>query len=86
MGTLFINAMNRTPFKAAAGLGIELDLVARLGDVTEEHGEGFVPLLIEEVTESRFNPEPVENDPMDIPDYVFQLRKAFTVNHGKNTV
>lgn len=75
----FSNALGNAPFQAAAGLVIELDLVARLGDVTIGQDEEFVPLVIEEIYKSRFNPEPVENDPKDIPDYVFQLRKMFKI-------
>lgn len=84
LGEMFIDALNRAPFQAAAGLAIELDIVARLGEVTEGHGEEFVPLLIEKITESRFNPEPVENDPKDVPDHVFQLRKVFTISHRES--
>ncbi|MEN1626214.1 hypothetical protein AAIH53_29325 [Pseudomonas aeruginosa] len=79
LGEMFIDALNRAPFQAAAGLVIELDIVARLGEVTAGHGEEFVPLLIDKITGARFNPAPVENDPKDIPDQVFQLRKAFTI-------
>lgn len=82
LGEMFSDALKRAPFQAAAGLVIELDLAARLGEVTKGHDEEFVPLLIEEIMESRFNPEPVENDPKDVPEQVFQLRKAFTIRRG----
>jgi hypothetical protein len=77
LGDMFSEALKRAPFQAAAGLVIELDLSARLGEPTMGHDEEFVPLVIEEILETRFNPEPVEGDPGDIPDHVFQLRKAF---------
>ncbi|MBT3067119.1 type I restriction enzyme HsdR N-terminal domain-containing protein [Rhodoferax sp. U11-2br] len=79
LGGMFSEALNRAPFMAAAGLAIELDLAARLGEITKGHDEEFVPLVIEEIFESRFNPEPVANDPQDIPEHVFQLRKAFEI-------
>ena len=82
LGEMFSDALKLAPFQAAAGLVIELDLAARLGEVTKGHDEEFVPLVIEEIMESRFNPEPVENDPKDIPEHVFQLRKAFTIRRG----
>jgi hypothetical protein len=82
LGEMFSDALKRAPFQAAAGLVIELDLAARLGEVTKGHDEEFVPLVIEEIMESRFNPEPVENDPKDIPEHVFQMRKAFTIRRG----
>lgn len=77
LGARFIDALKRAPFQAAAGLVIELDLAARLGEITMGHDEEFVPLIIEQVLESKFNPAPVSGDPNDIPDHVFQLRKAF---------
>lgn len=79
LSEMFCDALKRAPFQASAGLVIELDLAARLGEVTKVQDEEFVPLVIEEITESRFNPEPVPNDPKDIPEHVFQLRKAFVI-------
>lgn len=75
----FCNALGRAPFMAAAGLVIELDLVAHLGPATQGQSEAFMPLIIEEVHESRFNPEPVAGDPNDIPSHVFKLRDAFLI-------
>jgi len=82
LGQMFNDALKCAPFQAAAGLVIELDLAARLGEVTRGRDEEFVPLVIEEIFESRFNPEPVANDPQDIPEHVFQLRKAFKIRRG----
>lgn len=75
----FTNALRRSPFQASAGLAIELDLTARLGEETQGQSEVFIPLLIEEVHESRFNPAPVEGDPNDTPAHVFKLRDAFRI-------
>jgi hypothetical protein len=77
LGEMFFEALNRAPFQASAGLVIELDLTAMLGEETQGREEKFIPLLIKEIHESRFNPSLVENDPNDIPSHVFQLRKAF---------
>jgi len=74
---MFCDALNRAPFQAAAGLVIELDLTANLGEETQGQLETFIPLVIQKIHDSRFNPSPVPNDPQDIPDKVFQLRKAF---------
>jgi hypothetical protein len=77
---LFCEALARTPFQAAAELAIEIDLCAHLGVETEGESEIFVPLIINKVTASRFNPESVDNETDDIPPYVFRLRKAFRIN------
>ncbi|MCK5244482.1 MAG: type I restriction enzyme HsdR N-terminal domain-containing protein [Desulfobacterales bacterium] len=77
LGDMFCEALNRAPFQAAAGLVIELDLTARLGEEIQVQHESFIPLLIQEIHESRFNPSLVPNDPNDIPLHVYQLRKAF---------
>ncbi len=79
LSEMFLEAMSRSPFQAAAGLVIELDLTARLGDETQGQSEKFIPLIIKEIHDSRFNPSVVPNDPNDIPPHVFQLRKAFTI-------
>lgn len=76
---MFMDALKRAPFQARAGLAIELDLSARLGELTKGRDEEFVPLIIEEILDSRFNPETVKGDPGNIPDHVFQLRKAFKI-------
>lgn len=74
---MFCEALNEAPFQAAAGLVIELDLTAKIGEETQGQSEKFIPLLIQEIHESRFNPSLVPNDPNDIPQHVFKLRKAF---------
>lgn len=76
----FVEALSRSPFQAAAGLVIELDLTVILGDETQGKNEMFIPLIIKEIHASRFNPEEVPNDPNDIPPHVFNLRDAFTIN------
>lgn len=82
LAEMFSDALGRAPFTAAAGLAIEIDLAARLGDPTLGKSEEFVPLVIEDILASRFNPEPVADARKDIPDHVFQLRKAFTIRRG----
>jgi len=77
---LFCKALNTAPFQAAAGLAIELDITVKLGDFTQSHDEEFIPLQISKIHASRFNPSLVGTDPNDIPDYVFQLRKAFKID------
>jgi len=79
----FSAALSRTPFQAAAGLVIELDLTATLGEETQGQSEKFIPFIIKDVHESRFNPAEVPNDPNDIPPYIFKLRDAFVINEGK---
>jgi len=79
LGELFINALNRTPFQAAAGLVIELDLKVTLGEITQGQSETFVPLIINEIQASRFNPSEIDNDPNDIPSFVFKLRDNFKI-------
>jgi hypothetical protein len=75
----FVEALNRTPYQAAAGLVIELDLTVKLGELTQGQSESFIPLIIQQVHDSRFNPTEVPNAPNDIPPYVFKLRDAFVL-------
>jgi len=79
LGEMFCDALNRAPFQAAAGLVIELDLTANLGEETQGRFETFIPLIIQKIHEARFNPSLVPKDPNDIPENVFQLRKMFTI-------
>lgn len=72
----FCSALNRAPFQAAAGLTIEIDLTATLGGETQGKNEKFIPLLIQEIHDSRFNPS---DDPNDVSYDVFQLRNAFKI-------
>ncbi len=82
LAEMFSDALKRAPFQAAAGLVIELDLASSLAESIIGRDEEFVPLFIEEILASRFNPEPVANHPKGTPDHVFQLRKAFTIGRG----
>ena len=75
----FVAALNRSPFQAMAGLVVEVDLMAHLGEETQGTYEKFIPLIVDEVTASRFNPDPVEGDPQDVPAYIFKLRDAFKI-------
>lgn len=79
----FSAALARTPFQAAAGLAIELDLTATLGDETQGQSETFIPLVIKNIHASRFNPDEVPNDPNDMPPDVFKLRDAFVIQKEK---
>lgn len=81
----FTEALKRTPFQAAAGLVIELDLTVRLGEVTQGQSEEFVPLIIQEVHNSRFNPAEIPNDPNDIPPHIFKLRDHFVIKSGPSS-
>lgn len=75
----FREALARSPFQAHGDLVIEVDLNAHLGPETEGQSETFVPLFVTEVLGSRFNPDPVPNEPTDIPPHVFRLRNAFQI-------
>jgi len=66
-----------------AGLVVEVDLVVKLGRETQGTHEKFIPLIVEKVKASRFNPDPVEEDPKDVPPHIFQLRNAFKLKTGK---
>jgi hypothetical protein len=75
----FKDALYRHPFQASAGLAIEIDVEARLGCITEGAYEKFVPLIIENILGSRFNPEPAANDPKDMPPFIYNMRDRFIV-------
>ena len=75
----FIDALRRTPFQASAGLAIELDILVNLGEITQGQAEEFIPLIIQEIYESRFNPTAIPNDRNDIPPHVFKLRDHFVL-------
>lgn len=83
LAEMFVTALGRSPFQAVAGLAIELDLTARLGEETQGMNEKFIPLVIQKIHASRFNPSEVPDDPNDIPPHVFQLRKAFKLGNLK---
>lgn len=72
-------ALSNAPFQASAGMAIELDLRCRLGVVIEKPGESFAPLIVDEILDSRFVPDPGIPTPKDIPPHIFQLRHAYKV-------
>lgn len=75
----FCSALSRAPFQASAGLVIELDLTATLGDETQGQSEAFIPLVIEEIHASRFNPAEDQEDPNEYPPGLFKIRDAFVI-------
>jgi hypothetical protein len=77
LAELFLEALSRAPFMACTDLVVEVDLRAHLGRPIEIEHETFVPLVIDEVLESRFNPELPTSDPADIPPHIFRLSKTF---------
>jgi hypothetical protein len=76
----FLQALSRAPFQAYADLVIEVDLHTHLGDPVQVDHETFVPLVIDEVIKSRFNPEPVVPEPDDRPPHIFRLGRAFRIS------
>ena len=74
----FSEALSRAPFQVSADLCVEVDLRTHLGEPIEVEHETFVPLVIDEVYASRFNPFPPQGGD-DIPSHVFRLIKAFKV-------
>jgi hypothetical protein len=74
----FSEALSRAPFQAGADLCVEVDLRTHLGEPIEVEHETFVPLVIDQVYGSRFNPFPPQGGD-DIPPHVFRLSKAFKV-------
>jgi hypothetical protein len=79
LSAMFIDALKRAPFSAAAELSVEVDLITQLGPEIVVSAETFRPLIIQEVLASRFDPTPLEQEATDIPRHVFRLRNAFTV-------
>lgn len=77
----FISALSRVPFQASAGLVIELDLTATLGDETQGQSETFIPLVIKEIHASRFNPAEEQEDTNKYPPGLFKLRDAFVIGN-----
>ncbi len=75
----FAQALSRSPFQASAGLAIEIDIQAHLGEETRGQSEVFVPIIIDNVSKSRFVYKDLPEDKNDYPETVFQLRKAFKV-------
>jgi hypothetical protein len=76
---VFQEALGQSPFQAHGDLVIEVDLKTHIGPETQGLSEEFVPLVITEVLGSRFNPDPVDNEPTDIPPHIFRLSKAFKI-------
>ncbi len=77
LSQLFLEALSRAPFQACADLVVEVDLRTHLGEPIEVEHETFVPLVIDEVLGSRFNPVVLAQEPTDIPPHIFRLSKAF---------
>lgn len=75
----FLEALSRAPFQAGADLAVEVDLRTHLGKAITLENENFVPLVIDEVFGSRFNPSPPPSGGTDIPPHIFRLSKAFRV-------
>jgi len=86
LAEVFCQALTRAPYQASAAEAIELDLTVRLGNETSGQWEKFIPLIIEEIHESRFNPEKTNNASDDTPPYVFKLRDAFVVTNSENNI
>lgn len=78
----FRSALMTFPFKALAGLALELDLIVKLGRETEGQDDNFVPLLVQSVEGSRFDPAPIPADLGDLPDGTYNLRRRFTIGGG----
>ncbi len=77
--TQFLDALSRSPFQACADLAIEVDLDTHLGEEIEVKHETFVPLIIDQVLDARFNPFRPEPGSSDVPEHIFRLSKAFKV-------
>lgn len=75
----FLHALSRAPFQAGADLVVEADLRTHLGEPIKVEHETFVPLVVDEVLGSRFNPDPPESGGEDIPSHIFRLSKAFKI-------
>jgi hypothetical protein len=73
---LFLGALERAPFQGWADFAVEVDLRAHLGEPTQGMYEMFVPLIVDEVIGSRFNPTFALLDREDVPPHIFRLSKA----------
>jgi len=76
----FLSALSRNPFQAGADLCVEVDIKTHLGQPTAGQHDTFVPLIIDEVLGSRFNPAPSKSPPADFPPHIFRLRKLIVSN------
>lgn len=71
------SALSRAPYHAQADLMLEIHWATRLGTLTTSAADAFVPFIVTEVLASRFNREPLEDEPNDIPEEEFRLRREF---------
>lgn len=78
----FRSALTTYPFKALTGFALELDLAVKLGRETRGRNESFVPLQVQSVEGSRFDPALSTEDFGDVPDDVYNLRDRFTILGG----
>lgn len=81
LAKVFREALARSPFRAHGDLVIEVDLKTHIGPETQGLSEKFVPLIITEVLGSRFNREPVPNEPTDVPPHIFRLSRVFKIRY-----
>ncbi|SBT05673.1 conserved hypothetical protein [Candidatus Propionivibrio aalborgensis] len=77
--TQFLEALARAPFQACADLVVEVDLDTHLGEEIKVEHETFVPLVIDQVLDARFNPFPPDPGTSDVPPHIFRLSKVFKV-------
>jgi len=73
LSSILLQALQRAPFHAYADFLIEIDVALKLGVPTKGQHDTFIPLLVEEVLDSRLNTEPPQGAVDDIPPYVFRL-------------
>jgi len=83
--TQFLDALSRAPFQACADLAVEADLETHLGEEIELEHETFVPLVIDQVIDARFNSFLPESGPSDVPPNIFRLSNAFKLVHPDGT-
>lgn len=79
LADMFSRALSRAPFMAAAELAIEVDIDTKLGPEIEGKFETYRPLIIEKVLAARFNHLPLPKEATDIPEEVFRLRRAYSI-------
>lgn len=77
LATQVRRALSNAPYQASLDLMLEIDCVTRLGVLTKGLHESFVPFVVTEIIESRFNRTPLDHEPIDIPEHIFRLRRAF---------
>lgn len=79
LADMFSRALGRAPFVAAAELAIEVDIDTKLGPEIEGEFETYRPLIIEKVLAARFNYLQPLKEATDIPEGVFRLRRAYSI-------